>query len=165
MLQPIIVEKPELKFVGVEAPFIHALSPDANNLEVIGKLWERFLHDSRKVGNRFGSEMYGVLYGRPVHERKHADELQYIASVRVSAIEEIPEGMVARTIPSAAFAIFVHKGPIANIAQTGHAVYRVWLPQSDYKHADLPDVEMYDQRFHIESDASEMEYWIPVVPR
>lgn len=38
MIQPIVVGKPSLQVVGHEAPFIHALSPDANNLDVIDKL-------------------------------------------------------------------------------------------------------------------------------
>lgn len=165
MIEPRIVEKPALHVVGLEAPFIHALSPVANNLKVIGGLWDRFLHESRKVRNRVGSEMYGIVYGRPAAERKHRDELQYVASVAVRSIGEIPDGMVARTTPAGTFAVFVHRGPIANIAKTAQEIYRVWLPQSEYKHAGTADVEMYDHRFCIDSEDSEMEWWIPVTPR
>jgi predicted transcriptional regulator YdeE len=46
-----------------------------------------------------------------------------------------------------------------------HEIYRVWLPQSAYRHAQIADVELYDRRFRMDRDDSEMEYWISVMPK
>lgn len=165
MIEPQIVEKPELKIVGYETPFIHALSPDVNTGEVIPPLWNRILRDQSRVPNRAGEAMYGVIYGRPSEERSHPDELQYIAGVPVSEQGELPDGMVFHTVPTHRFAVVTHRGPIQNIGETCHAVYRQWLPQSEWEHAGIADVELYDHRFDSCSDSSEMEYWITVKPK
>jgi len=165
MLQPQIVEKPEQKFIGMEAAFIHALSPDATNFAVIGPLWEKFSQRAGQVPNRIGRELFGIIYDRPKAERAHPDELLYLAAAAVSSTDKIPEGMIARTVPAGTFAVFIHRGPIRTIGETMHEIYRVWLLQSAYRHAQIADIELYDRRFCMDSDESEMEYWISVTPK
>lgn len=162
MQQPTIVEKPELKVVGLEAPFIHGLSPETTNFKVIPPLWEQFCARAGNVPHRIGGDMFGVIYGRPESERSHPDELQYIAAVPVSSIDQLPEGMSSRTIPAGTFAVFIHRGPIYKIADTCREIYRVWLPQSGYQHTGIADIELYDHRFCPDGEDSEMEYWISV---
>lgn len=165
MQSPQIVEKPPLTVIGLRASFIHALSPDTNNLQVIGPLWERFLHRQSEVPNRIGRATFGIIYARPEAERRHVHELAYIAAAAVSSDGEVPPGMVAYVVPAGRFAVFVHRGPIAKIAETCREIYRQWLPQSDWEHAGMADVELYDERFDCASDRSEMEYWIPLHPK
>jgi AraC family transcriptional regulator len=165
MLIPQIIEKPALSVVGLGAPFIHALSPNANNFRVIGPLWDAFVRRVGEVANRIGDDMYGVIYGLPEEQRSHSDELQYIAAVAVSQAVAIPAGMVTHIVPAVTYAVFHHRGPIARIAETCREICRVWLPQSEWRHAGIADVELYDRRFHCESEASEMEYWISLRPK
>ncbi len=162
MQPPLIAAKPELTVVGLQRSFIHALSPDTNNLQVIGGLWCEFLERAQSIPDRVGPETYGVLFGRPPAERSHPDELEYIACVAVRFTARIPAGMVVRTIPPATFAVFLHRGPIQNIAATCRAIYRQWLPASPYEHAGLADIELYDHRFCSDGDDSEMEYWVSI---
>jgi AraC family transcriptional regulator len=163
MLQPQIVDKPPLTVVGLEAAFIHILSPDANNFAVIGPLWDTFLHRVREIPDRVGKEMFGIVYARPEAERTHAHELQYIAAVAVGSTTALPEGMSARSLDAQRFAVFTHRGPIATLGDTLRHAYRVWLPQSGFQHAGSADVEVYDRRFKLTEPDSEMEYWIPIV--
>lgn len=165
MHEPQIVEKPALTVVGLEASFISALSPDATNSHVIGPLWDKFVHRAAEVPNRIGHDMLGVVYGRPPAERSHPHEMQYIAAVPVSSTAKIPQGMVAHTVTAGTFAVFTHRGPINSIAKTVDEIYRVWLPQSAWQHAQIADVELYDERFCGGGDDSEMEIWISVVPK
>src|SRR4030095_3164856 len=95
MLEPRIVERPALTFVGLEASFLHGLSKESTAAQFIGPLWGQFGSPAKEVPNRVGPEMYGVIYGRPEEERKHSDELQYIAGVQVSAVGMLPPGMVS----------------------------------------------------------------------
>lgn len=164
-MEPQIVQKPELLLVGVEGAFIHALSPDANNLQVIGQLWNQFNDRIASVPHRIGTACYGVIYSRPEHERSHRHELQYVAGVPVSQLTQLPTGMVSHTVPAHMFAVFTHRGPIDKIGETCESIYRHWLPQSEYEHADVADVEVYDERFDCEDEESENEYWISITPR
>lgn len=165
MLESKIIEKPDLHVVGLEAPFIHAMSPDANNAAVIGPLWDRFIGCAGEVRGRIGHDMVGIIYGRPPAERGHRDELQYIAGVPVHSVQPLPAGMVAHTVPAGTFAVFIHRGPIRNIAQTVGAIYQQWLPGSTWRHAQIADVEWYGERFCADGPESEMEYWLSVTPK
>jgi AraC family transcriptional regulator len=166
MQQPRIVQKPPLTIVGLEASFIHALSPDTNNFKVIPPLWDRLIHRSGEVPGRIGtSTAYGVIYSLPEADRSHPHELQYIAGVQAQLPADPPPGMVLRTIPAGTFAVFLHRGSIQKIGETCREIYREWLPQSAWQHSDIADVEVYDERFDCEGEASEMEYWISVGPR
>ena len=165
MIDAKIAQKPAMTFVGLERSFLHGLSKDSTAAQVIGPLWGEFGCRAKEVPDRLGHAMYGVIYGRPESERKHPDELQYIAGVPVSQIAALPVGMVSRTVPAATYATFIHRGPIYRISETVREIYRVWLPQSGYQHAQIADIELYDSRFDCESDASEMEYWISVIPK
>ena len=165
MREPKILEKFSLLVVGLEAPFISAMSPDATNFKVIGPLWDRFIQRAAHVPNRVGSAMYGIITGRPERERKHPHEMQYLAGVAVSKVTDVPAGMVSMTVPAGTFAVFTHRGPIKNIGATIEEIYRVWLPGSGYRHSQIADVEVYDHRFCVDSADSEMEYWISVTPK
>lgn len=164
MIQAEIVEKPSLLVVGREAAFIHALSPDANNLEVIGKLWNKFVHQAREIPHRVGSEMYGIIYALPPSQRSHPDQLQYIAAVAVSGADDLASDLTSRDIPAATYAVATHRGPVAGIGETVGQLYR-WLSESPYQHSGIVDVELYDHRFNPTAEDSVMEYWVSVQPR
>jgi AraC family transcriptional regulator len=165
MLQPLIAEKPALNVVGRRRAFIHALSPDANNFQVIGPLWGEFLGRVQSIPHRIGRATYGVLYGLPEAERSHPHELQYIAAAAVSRTDEVPAGMIAWTASATTFAVFEHRGPIRNLAATCREIYSHWLPASSYEHSGIADVEIYDERFCPDGEDSVMEYWVSVKPK
>ena len=162
MQQPTIVEKPELKLIGLAAPFVSGLSPESNNFCVIGPLWEKFGPLAGQIPNRAGGDMIGAIFELPADRKLHPHELLYLAAVPVSSTDSLPEGMVWRTIPATTYAVFIHRGPITGIASTCGEIYREWLPQSGYEHSDIADIEVYDHRFCPDSEDSEVEYWISV---
>lgn len=163
MQPPQIVEKQELLIAGCEAPFIHALSPDANNHDVIPHVWDRFMDRLAELPHQNGAPMYGLVSQR--EERSHPHELWYMAGCAVTADIKVPEGMTIQRVPSGTYAVFTHRGPMSGISETVGYAYREWLPQSDYELVDAPDVELYDERFHCDRDNSVMEYWLPVTRR
>lgn len=164
MQAPEIVTKPEFTVIGMRAAFIHALSPNATNFEVIGPLWKRFIDCVDSIPNRIGKSMYGIICGERDDERSHPDELQYVTGVPVRSGADVPDGMIAWTVPATTFAVFTHRGPIRKIGETLEEIYRGWLCDSGYSHSGIADVERYDERFCPDSEDSEMEYWISVVP-
>ncbi|MBI1313827.1 hypothetical protein GC176_21245 [bacterium] len=163
MQSPQIVEKPELQIAGCEVPFIHALSPDANNHDVIPKVWDRLMDRLPRLVHQSCEPMYGLIFQR--EQRSHEHELWYLAGCAVTADAEIPDGFTVQKIPAGTYAVFTHRGPISGIDETVRYACREWLPQSGYDLADGPDVELYDERFHGDSEDSESEYWLPVMRR
>ena len=87
--------------------------------------------------------------------------MQYIAWVQVEKVGQLPEGMTSHNVPASKFACFTHKGPIQNIGATVNEIYDGWLKQDEYEHANVADIELYDERFCME-DKSEMEYWVSI---
>ncbi len=160
MQQPQIIKRPELRNVGCKAPFIHALSPDANNHEVIPQVWERLMHCLRSFPHQSCEPMYGLIEQR--EERSHEHELWYLAGAPVQPGTEVPDEMTLKTVPAGTYAVFTHRGPMSDIAKTVGYAYREWLPNSGYELANAPDVELYDERFSCDRDDSELEYWLPV---
>lgn len=164
MNEPEIIQRDAFALVGVEAPFIGALSPDANNFDVIPALWHRFVNRIGEIEHRSDEACFGLVLTPPVSERSHPDELLYVAGTVVSEVSSVPEGMVSHVIPATTYAVFTHRGPIANLPETIRFAMEVWLPRSGYRW-NLIEVERYDHRFSIESpQESEMETWMGVVP-
>lgn len=164
-LEPKIIESPTFTMVGCRATFISAMSPDANNVAVLGALWRSFGPRSKEVQNQIGHAMVGVVFPRPKAERKHPHELEYMAGVRVDPVPELPAGMTAFTVPAATYAAFTHRGAIERLGETIEAAHADWLPASAWKAAPLCDLEFYDDRFCTPGIEPEMEYWIAVLPR
>lgn len=166
MLEPQLLQKPALTFVGMETPFISGLSKDTNASRLIPPLWdEKLIPRMNEIPNRVGAAAYGVMYVKPKAQRSHPEELQYIAAVTVSSADKLPEGMVSRIVPATTYAVVLHRGPIRTIVDTCYQIYRVWLPQSAYEHSGIADIEVYDHRFKGNADDSELEYWISVKPK
>ena len=164
MTEPRIVQVEAFTVVGMEASFIGALSPDANNFEVIPPLWDRFINRIREVDCRSDEATYGLVITRPEQERSHSDELLYVAGVAVHEVATLPEGMVCHEVPASTFAVFTHRGPISKLTETVRMAVNVWLPRSGYRWNGL-EVERYDHRFSFESpQESEMETWMGIVP-
>ncbi|MCY4527577.1 MAG: GyrI-like domain-containing protein [Chloroflexi bacterium] len=164
MKEPKIIQRDAFAIVGVEARFIGALSPDANNFEVIPALWHRFINRSGEVENRSDDANYGLVITPPAGERCHPDELLYVAGAVVREVTSVPEGMVCHEVPALEFAVFTHRGPIAELPKTIRWAMEEWLPKSGYRW-NLIEVERYDRRFSIESpQESEMETWLGIVP-
>ena len=164
MIEPEIVQKEAFTIVGMEASFIGALSPDANNFELVPALWHRFINRLDEVESRTDEACYGLIITRPERERSHPDELLYVAGAAVRGVASIAEGMVSHTVPASTFAVITHRGPIADLPETILCAMEEWLPGSGYRW-NLLEVERYDHRFSVESPQdSEMETWMGIVP-
>lgn len=86
----------------------------------------------------------------------------YVAGREVSNLDEIPVGMVGKTIPSNTYAVFTHIGPLTTLGATWTSIYDKWLPESGYKASGDPDFECYDERFKDMSEDSELDIYIPI---
>ncbi len=169
MNEPLLVEHPARRFVGLATPFIHGRSPETNAPQIIGPLWEKygqFIEILDALPDRVDpAACYGVIWGEPEAQRSHKHELMYMAGVEVNAdrpIGDLPEGLTSRDLPACTLAVFEHHGPITEIRRTLDAIYDGWLHEDKYEHAEVVDLERYDERFDPCGDASVFDYAISV---
>lgn len=163
-MQPVIKSLAEKKVVGMGAPFISILSPDRNNFIVIPQLWDRFVNRIEEINGRVGRDTFGLCSDLPSEvERSHDAEFFYMACAEVESLDDIPDGMIGRVVPAATFAVFTHVGPLDRLGRTMDYIYGSWLPDSGYERpADVPDLELYDERFDPSSEQSEMDIYVPI---
>jgi AraC family transcriptional regulator len=161
--EPRLVTLTATKVVGLQRKFIHGLSPDTTAPQVIGPLWLEFSPLKETVPNRVpGGPSFGLIWGGEKSTRSHPDELNYLACVEVTSLDDIPEGMSSREMPEVPYAVVTHRGPIGKIAETLKWLYETWLPESGFEHSGLADIELYDERFGGELETSEMDYFISI---
>ncbi|HZZ20767.1 MAG TPA: GyrI-like domain-containing protein [Opitutaceae bacterium] len=164
-MQHTIVSLPELTLLGIEARFIGALSPGADNLVVIPQLWNGVHARRKEIGNALDKYSYGAAKRAPVKQRKHPGEFIYLAGFSVSSEKVVPEGMAKWVVPAQTYALFTHKGPVSRLSETISRIYRVWLPRSKYEAADGPEIERCDERFKMGSATSETDFLVPIKPK
>ena len=133
-----------------------------NKNNEIPRLWEQFIPRINEIGNHRGLDVYyGICY--PIEDSAEKGEFEYIASIGVNDLDEIPEGMVGRTIPGQNYAIFTHKGSLKRLAETYKYIYGTWHPKSGYELLKAPDFEYYDKRFDPDNEEeSEIDIYIPI---
>lgn len=162
-MQPIFKKLPEFKVMGLGVNFISILSPEKNNHLVIPKLWDVFLSRKQEIVHRVHAADFGICMPLSNElQKSHPDECFYLACAEVNDVNNVPTGMITKTVPPGEYAIFTHKGPLNKLDHTMNYIYGAWLPKSGRKLREAPDLELYDERFNPESDHSEFDIYIPV---
>jgi predicted transcriptional regulator YdeE/DNA-binding transcriptional MerR regulator len=107
----------------------------------ISELWDKFLARLDQIQHIApGPKVsYGVCTGGEVGEA-----FEYIASLPVSRIGDIPAGMVGKTLPAQTYMVMEAHG-LADIGSTYERILEEWLPGSGYRPAGGPDFELYPE--------------------
>lgn len=163
-MNPQIISSPALHLVGLETRFIGAMSPEANNHEVIPALFKKFFARRGELPPTTGDVTYGAANCLPESQRTREDELLYLVGIDVPRSTPIPDGMKVWEVPALKYALFQHKGPIERIDETYGFIYGTWLARSEYEQADGPSLERYDKRFGDGGAKSELDILIPIRP-
>lgn len=152
-----IVERNEIKLVGIK----QRISMGNNT---IPQLWEGFNKRYTEIKNIVGNM---VCYGIADNMDKENNFDETVAS-EVLNFNEIPEGMISKTIPSKKYLVFTHKGKIVDengvmsLEKTYDEIYRKTLPILDFEIDNSFNFELYDERFSHDSDKSEFDIYIPL---
>ena len=144
-MNPKIVQHDTLTVVGTSARTSNAKEVTADG--VIAKLWGRLFQESllARIPNKADQNIVAVYTD---YASDHNGEYTYILGARVTSGTDVPEGMVATTIPAGKFAVFTSdKGPAPKV------VPELWMKINSrppdavganrrYK----TDFEIYDER-------------------
>lgn len=158
MLKPDFVTEPPRTVVGFRGRFMSALSPAANNLDVIPGLWQQLFPRISEIQSADPELSLGVILAEPDCE----GELDYLAGKPVTDTDNIPEGMVALELPGGLYARFTHTGPLSEIRTTMSRIYTEWAPQSGCEFDQRPDLEVYDHRFRPDLGQTTFDVLVPV---
>ena len=156
-MEPTLQFMPARLVVGLGAKFISVLSPEADNFEVIPRLWHEFVGRQDEIQNRADMNALGCVFCG-----EGTDERYYLACVEVTAVENVPTGMESLEIPAGNHAVFVHKGSLDTLGETMEHIHGTWMPASGYARRDAPEVEIYGAKFDPASADSELEICIPI---
>jgi AraC family transcriptional regulator len=161
-MDPKIEDRPEMRVLGMGSRFISVLSQQANNFEMIPKLWDAFNARRAEIPGSKGWTDYGVCE-KCVDPESQPEECFYLAGAEVDAHAQPPAGMIARVIPAGRYAVFTHRGALEKLEHTMKYIYGSWLPRSGEQLRDAPDLEVYGPRFKYGSEESELGILIPIV--
>lgn len=140
---PKIVEQDGFTVIGIAARTSNAREMTADG--IIGKQWDRLMQEDifGKIPNKADQNIVAVYTD---YASDKDGEYTYLLGARVTSDADVPEGMVAKKIPSGRFAVFTsEKGPGPKV------VPETWtkinsLPTSSLVRAYRADYEIYDER-------------------
>lgn len=161
-MKPELKNVNEMKLVGLQTTFFGINSDDYNAMDKLPPVWGAFMQQMGNIKNRTNPfECYGVV--DCIEDGKwEYEELEYSCMVEVSTFEDIPDGMVTKTVARSQYASFTHQGKLDDVNKTIHYIYGTWLPGSDMKRIPGPELEVYGKEFDPTSDKSILYYMIPV---
>jgi len=159
-MEPKIITKESFKVVGMEG------KTTLKNNKIPG-LWHKFMRVIGEIKNRINNNVaYGICECVSEFDAKNFNEdteFTELVCVEVSKFDNIPEGMVGRTLQTQKYAVFTHRGPLTNLRSTYDYIYGTWLKNSGYEIAEADDFEYYDERFNpVSQEDSEFDIYIPV---
>ncbi len=141
------------------------MSPDADNLAVVPKLYQRFCPLIPSLPPMQDKYIYGAARYPSDQDRRHPDEREYLASISVAAGTKAKSPLTLWHIPASTYACFTHHGPIARFGETINYVFGTWLPRSKFVHGDSPNLDRQDERFGDGGEDSVFDFLIPIRPK
>jgi predicted transcriptional regulator YdeE len=147
-MEPKIVTKPAFTVVGMRY-----FGKNENN--EIAAMWDQLNPRWHEFKNQASGNAYGLCFAA-----NEEGEFEYVGGVDVTDTSHIPQGMVAREVPPAKYAVF--PTTLKTIRETYDHAFHTWLPQSGYEWAKSPDFELYDETFDPTDPASELYIYIPI---
>jgi AraC family transcriptional regulator len=148
LAEPEIREREAFRVVGLSARC------SFEDISAIPGLWQAFNAREDDVAGAMRGVAYGVCCD--ADENGH---FRYLAGVEAS---DVPQGMDVVSLPKARYAVFTHRGHVADLPKTVYTIWNKALPDAGLTPASAPDFEQYDERFDVTSGRGVIEVWIPV---
>jgi AraC family transcriptional regulator len=154
-MEPRVVRQPAFQVVGMAGRF----TPTSSK---IPELWGRFAPRIHEIPHRRGLHTLGVSLDA---DPSTIDEVgfTYLACVEVDRVGDLPDGMIAATVPANVYAVLTHTGHISRLPDTVKHVWGRWLPGSPYRHVPAPDYERYDpERWDPGTGEGAVDLYVPI---
>lgn len=149
---PRVVQQDEFTVVGISVRTSNAeqMTPE----RPIGKQWERLFKEGvlAPIPNKADGNIV-ALYTEYASDKD--GEYTYVLGARVTKVESVPAGMVAKNVPAGRYAVFTsEKGPVQKVIV--EIWQKVWATPKGAPGGDRTykaDFEVYDQRAQNPADS------------
>ncbi|MDP1510582.1 GyrI-like domain-containing protein [Paenibacillus ottowii] len=162
--QPLDIDEIAKAAFTVIGKSIQVTTKNGENLRNIPKFWDQLNGDGtsdRIHALGTGDDILGICL-----DMKHGEEtFSYFIAAEGSEDVAASNGLEARTIPAATWAVFTSIGPMPQtIQKVWQRIFQEWFPASNYEHSGGPELEVYTMGdAHTEDYRSEV--WIPVTKK
>ena len=128
-----------------------------DNATGVPSLWRRFSDHLTETSHGSADVRYGVCY-----DVNGAEDFRYMAGVEVASSAASPSDFSAVTLPKGRYAVYEHRGHIADLRKTIFTIWHKALPDSSLAYRHAPDFERYDRRFDPDTGEGLVEIWMPI---
>jgi AraC family transcriptional regulator len=129
----------------------------ADATQTIPQQWAAF-RELGPIAGAIAAPTYGVICGNDVA----AQTFEYMCAIAVTDFAPLPADLGRVVILAQKYAVFTHAGDISGLQATWNSIWNEWLPASGYLPADVPDFEVYDDRFDPKTGLGLIEIWFPI---
>lgn len=148
-----VIRKPAMVIVGIECRTSN--HPEAGPRD-IPKLWQKFYGEKifDKISNKASDDVIALYCD---YEGDHTKPYSIVIGCPVASADQIPQGLVAKTVPASTFAVF----------RTGEdfpkSLIDTWIGvwQSDLNRTYTGDYELYGKRF-AEGVSKQVDVWVAI---
>jgi predicted transcriptional regulator YdeE len=142
---PILADHAGISVIGIAARTTNAKEMSGEG--VIADQWKRVMAGGiiEQITNRADSSIIAMYTD---YESDASGEYTFLIGANVTSIDSIPEGMVAKQVPSARYAIFTSEnGPVWNVVpEAWQKIWSTTASEMGGERAFLADFEIYDER-------------------
>ena len=147
--------KDGFKIIGIST---RTTNKDSQALQDLGALWGRFFSEAvaEKIPHKISDEILAIYTD---YQSDYTEEYTTIIGMKVSNLDEIPEGMIGREFPGENFQLFKAKGEMPNAV--GEKWMEIWSQDSQLKRKYTYDYEVYSAKSQ-NGENSEVDIFIAV---
>jgi AraC family transcriptional regulator len=126
------------------------------------ELWREYRSREADIQHRVGGESYSVKIFAPGYSFANFEPAVEFDKWAAAEVSEAFEGFETLELPSGKYAVFVHKGTLAEAAKTFGHIFTEWLPDSEYELDERPHFEVLPHGYSPFDPEAEEEIWIPI---
>ena len=150
-----IETKEAFRIIGVSAPLDKEIE---NNFMAVPKMWQDTSENGTvlKLAGMMDTPLKGLL---GVSVCNDEEEWKYFIAVSSTEMSDEFEEYI---VPASTWAVFSGTGTNQSIQVLERQIVTEWLPNSGYKYANAPDIEVY---LNADPQNAQYEVWIPVTKK
>ena len=156
---PVFQAKDAFKIIGFERY-------TANGIPSIREAWGEFGKHQQEIPHAKNQIAFGIEdYSRDFDMNKGGfPKYYYIAGLEVDSTADVPDGMKAKEIPAANYAVFTYVGSLDGLPSFFGYIYGTWMPGSGYSMDPKLslDFERYPEQI-MDMNQAKVEIWVPII--
>jgi len=128
-------------------------------------LWKSFMPFRKSILHTVSSDLISMqVYDEGFDFNTLTPETIFTkwATVEVSEIENLPEGMETYSLNGGLYAVFHFVGGRSEVGILFNYIFQEWMPQSDYIIDTREHFEVLGEKYRNNDPGSEEDFWIPI---